>query len=163
MLLFLKFSMGEPVNKLSEQQQQLFLHEINALRTKGCQCGSEYMPPVQALEWDRLLSNSALTHAFHMEENNHFSHRSREGLTIGERLDKMGYRWHYAGENIAMGQSSFEEVLSDWLESPSHCKMLMNPRMRESGLSWYGDYWVQHFGTLMPDNARRTKIYYREG
>jgi len=88
-----------------------------------------------------------------------------EGCKCGrkDRFDDFGYRWQFAGENLGEGQESFQEVVRDWLASPSHCRMIMNPDMTEMGLAKRGKYWVQHFGKLIPENYKRTNTRYSEG
>ncbi|MBK9735467.1 MAG: hypothetical protein IPO92_11025 [Saprospiraceae bacterium] len=84
-----------------------------------------------------------------MKEYNFFAHFSKDGLDIGARMEKSGYNWMVAGENLGEGQKSFEEVLGDWLKSYSHCTMLMNPRVDEMAVAKVDKYWVQHFGKKM--------------
>lgn len=141
----------------SEERKDLMVIQVNKLRSKGCYCGSEYMPPAAPVRWNELLYNSALSHAKEMREYNFFSHFSANGLDIGDRLDGFGYRWQVAGENLGEGQRSFNEVMNDWVDSPSHCKMLMNPKVEEMGVARHHKYWVQHFGKQMPKGARRVK------
>lgn len=141
----------------SEASKDLMVIKVNKLRMNGCYCGSEYMPPVDRVKWDELLYNSALSHAKQMDAYNYFSHFSPSGLDIGERLDRFGYPWQIAGENLGEGQLSFNEVLRDWMESPSHCKMLMNPKVNEMGIAKFDKYWVQHFGKRLPKGTIRTK------
>jgi uncharacterized protein YkwD len=129
--------------------------KVNAVRTKGCLCGNEYYPPTSPIVWNETLHSSALSHARDMARNRFFDHYSSEGLNIGERLDKYGYYWQHAGENIGTGQRSFREVLNDWIKSPTHCKMLMNPNVKDMGVAKYKKFWVQHFGTLMPEGYKR--------
>ncbi len=122
------------------------LEKVNNLRSNGCYCGGKYMTPVHPLKWDKTLYRSALAHAKDMSNYDYFSHHSRKGEDIGMRLDKYGYTWQVAGENLGEGQRSFTEVLHDWKESKSHCKMLMNPKVEDMAVARYGKYWVQHFG-----------------
>lgn len=98
-----------------------------------------------------------------MQTYNYFDHHSIAGEDVGERLDKLDYKWQYVGENLAVGQKTFDETMKDWIKSPSHCRMLMNPDMNEVAVAKYGKYWVQHFGKLMPPRTRRTKVTYTEG
>ena len=139
------------------------LAKVNKLRTEGCKCGRKRMKPTHPLTWNETLTLSAERHASDMDRYNYFGHRSRSGADIGDRLDAIGYKWQYVGENLAEGQDSFEEALTDWLESDSHCRMLMNPDMKEMGMAKIGKYWVHHFGTQMPPKYKRVKKYYREG
>jgi uncharacterized protein YkwD len=143
--------------------QEYVLQRINKLRKKGCTCGRKRMKPVGPVTWNSTLEVSAHQHAKEMQTYNYFDHHSVGGLDIGDRLDRLGYKWQYVGENLAVGQKSFDEAMRDWIKSPSHCRMLMNPDMNEVAVSKYGKYWVQHFGKLMPPKTRRTKVTYTEG
>ncbi len=147
----------------SKIDREYIVEKMNRLRLNGCQCGSIYMDSVGPVEWNTILEKTAYQHARQMESYDFFSHKSQEGMDIGQRLDEAGYNWMYAGENLAEGQKSFDEAFTDWLESPTHCRMLMNPRMKEMGLSKFGKYWVQHFGTKMPPKTVRKSVHYREG
>lgn len=122
------------------------LEQVNELRAQGCRCGARYMNPVHPVKWDKTLYRSALAHAKDMSINEYFSHHSKRGEDIGMRLDKYGYAWQVAGENLGEGQRSFNEVLNDWKDSKSHCRMLMNPKVEDMAVARYGKYWVQHFG-----------------
>lgn len=130
----------------SDEIKNYMITKVNNLRARGCKCGSERMKPTTPLKWNDTLYESALSHAKEMNRYNYFAHYSLDGLDIGERLDKVGYKWVVAGENIAEGQKDFDEVLFDWIKSKSHCKMLMNPKVNEMSVAKSGRYWVQHFG-----------------
>ncbi len=122
------------------------LNAVNAIRIEGCQCGNKRMPPVSKLKWNEKLERSALSHASDMAKHRYFSHYSRKGEDVGKRVDKFNYNWLVVGENIAEGQRNFQEAMQDWLKSPSHCKMIMDPKVDEMGIAKSGRYWVQHFG-----------------
>ena len=107
------------------------------------------MPPANEVLWNDQLYDASMGYASYMKENNHFSHLSLEGEDAGIRLDKIGYNWKLVGENIAVGQHNFSEVLSDWLKSDSHCIMLMNPEMHHFAIARNEKYWVQTFATPM--------------
>lgn len=131
--------------------KEMMVDAVNLLRSKGCYCGRRYMPPVPPVQWSDHLYVSAFNQAEEMHRHNYFSHFSREGLNIGERLEKVGYNWMVAGENLGEGQQTFEEVMQDWQDSYSHCKMLMHPRVTEMAVAKVNRYWVQHFGKPMPE------------
>ncbi len=149
---------------VESKSKYTMVDQINAIRSRGCQCGGKYYGPAAPLSWDDRLEKSALKHGKYMSRNRHFSHISKDGSDIGDRLDEVGYNWQYAGENLGEGQRTFEQVLRDWLDSPTHCKMLMDDRMAHVAVVKYGKYWVQHFGKLMPKSVRRIgKKYYQDG
>lgn len=136
--------------------QEYVVAKVNRLRATGCYCGKKYMKPTHPIKWDQLLYRSALSHAKDMSRFHYFSHFSKEGKDIGERLDLYGYKWQVAGENLGEGQKNFEEVLHDWIDSKSHCKMLMNPKVEDMAVARFGKYWVQHFGKKLPPGAKVT-------
>lgn len=128
-----------------------FLSRVNAIRAKGCRCGGKYMAPAPALTWNEQLERAALAHARDMNRHGYFSHTSRNGNTLRDRIEKAGYKLNgyqgYSyGENIASGQRSIEQVMSSWIKSPGHCKNLMNPSFREIGVAENDYFWVQNFG-----------------
>lgn len=127
--------------------KEYMVNAVNLIRVKGCYCGNKWMKPVPPIEWHDKLYQSAYIHAKDMHSNKFFDHLSSEGLNIGQRLEKIGYKWIVAGENLGEGQRTFDEVVQDWLLSESHCKMLMHPRVKEMGVARYKMLWVQHFGS----------------
>ena len=126
--------------------KEAILHQINIVRKEGCRCGKKYMPPVPPLAWSSTLEHSSNLHAQDMARRDYFSHVTPEGVDVGERVLAAGYKWSYVGENIASGQKDFNQVLEDWMKSPVHCKLIMNPNFRETAVSRYDRKWVQHFG-----------------
>jgi uncharacterized protein YkwD len=64
-------------------------------------------------------------------------------------MKKQGYNWSYYGENLAEGFYRIPDVLTGWLDSPSHCKTLMNPYYIHIGIGYYRSYWVTDFGAPM--------------
>ncbi len=128
-----------------------FLERINKVRQAGCKCGTQYMPPAPPLVWNGDLEQAAEGHAKDMARKKYFSHQSRDGRDIQDRIMAAGYtytgfRSFAIGENIAYGQESIEEVQNGWFKSEGHCRNLMNPDFKEVGVSQYGKYWVQDFG-----------------
>lgn len=128
-----------------------FLKRVNAVRAKGCRCGGKYMAPAPALTWNEQLEQAALAHAKDMNRNGYFSHTSRNGNSVKDRVERAGYSFkgfqgYSFGENIAAGQQSIEQVMTSWIKSPGHCKNLMNPNFREIGVAETNYYWVQNFG-----------------
>jgi uncharacterized protein YkwD len=149
--LSLFFWNGGPHSHPTSDQQKLMIDAVNDIRQRGCYCGKRYMKPVQKIVWNDKLYKSAHIQASEMHQHNFFAHFSKEGLNIGERLEKVGYDWMVAGENLGEGQKTFEEVLNDWLASYSHCTMLMHPKVEEMAVAKVDKYWVQHFGKQMPE------------
>lgn len=122
------------------------LAKVNALREKGCSCNGKKMPPAPPLKWSETLEETAFNHARDMAKRAYFSHITPDGVDVGERVRNAGYNWAYVGENIAQGQKHFDQVLEDWIVSPVHCKLLMNPNFAETAVARFENKWVQHFG-----------------
>jgi len=135
----------------SAEFKRSFLAHINKVRSEGCTCGTTYMPPAPPLTWNDILQHSAEGHAWDMANNNYFSHTSRDGRNMEDRIVLAGYKFNgyksfMVGENIAFGQRSIDEVMAGWFKSEGHCKNLMNPTFKEIGVAENHNYWVQDFG-----------------
>lgn len=138
---FLKHPEPTPINKT------LLLQLVNEVRKKGCQCGDTYYSSAPAVGWNGQLEQAALVHSNDMYANNYFSHVAKDGSKAGDRIDDAGYRWRTYAENIAFGYRSEKEVVFGWIQSPGHCKNIMNKAYNEMGVSRVGDYWTQVFAT----------------
>lgn len=129
------------------------LERINGARAEGQFCGAEWYPAVGAVSWDDRLEQTAIRHSNDMASHNIFSHTGTDGSSIGERASSAGYEWNLIGENIAAGQQSAEQAILGWLESPGHCRNIMNASFTDMGLACesnqsttFGNYWTQVFG-----------------
>ena len=115
---------------------------INELREKGCNCGTEQMPRVPRVVWHEKLWMAAALHSEDMFANNIYSHAGSDGSMAGDRLDRSGFWWKICGENIARSLQTEEEVIAIWLDSPIHCRNLMNPNFRYMGAARVDRYWT---------------------
>ncbi|MGD6834022.1 CAP domain-containing protein [Sutcliffiella halmapala] len=99
------------------------------------------------LKADSALSNVAREKSKDMKAKNYFSHTSP---TYGSPFDMMrdfGITYNTAGENIAMGQRSPEEVVQAWMNSEGHRKNILNGNFTHIGVGYVedGNYWTQMF------------------
>lgn len=88
---------------------------------------------IRSEELDRI----ALRHARDMALNGALSHRSRNGLLVEERFERLGIEWSEAGENVARNRGFDDpvaEAVRGWLASPSHRENLLSTRFRETGV-----------------------------
>lgn len=134
------------------------LAAINEARAQGAHCGADEEPPVGPLNWNDRLAHAADDYARTLSQLDKVSHDAVRGESLPQRLEKVGYRYSMAGENLAGGQADVTEAVSAWLASPTHCRNVMKPQFLEIGLSCaaragtrYGTYWVAHFGTEFLD------------
>lgn len=142
------------------RNEVLFL--INDLRASGCKCGNQMMRPVGSVTWNDKLVKSATLQIKMMQRYNLFAHIGPDGKDVADKMEAVGYRWNFAGENLGEGQKDFKTVFIDWLKSRTHCELLMDGRMNEMGLVRSGKYWVLHMGKQLPKNAYRVTERYIE-
>lgn len=134
---------------LPEQDINLVISKINALRQSGCNCGTTYMPPVPDLSLNNQLQNAANAHANDMAQRNYFDHLSPEGGTPEERTLNAGYTGDFRAENLAKGYSQADQVIAAWKNSVSHCKAMMDAKSTEAGVGMEQNYWVVTFGSKL--------------
>lgn len=87
----------------------------------------------------------ALDKAKDMYNNNYFDHNSP---TYGSPFDMMkqyGVTYRAAGENIAKGQRSPQEVMTAWMNSAGHRANILNASFTTIGVAYYNGVWVQEF------------------
>jgi len=147
----------------SNDFEEEFLSRINEVRQKGCKCGNLYMPPAPPLVWNDDLADAAKDHARDMSKRQYFSHTSKDGRTIRDRIMAAGYTYEgyksfAIGENIAQGQETIAEVSKGWFQSPGHCKNLMNPGFKEIGVAEHNRFWVQDFGGRIAFSPQEQKM-----
>ncbi len=137
----------------SNEFQAELLYRVNALRAVGAVCGSTIYRATGPLNWNNALLQAASSHSGDMASNNLFSHVGTDGSTLPTRYAAAGYGFSAAGENIAAGQSTVEEVMRSWINSPSHCQNLMNPTYQDVAVACkrndattYGLYWTMDLG-----------------
>jgi uncharacterized protein YkwD len=123
------------------------LFEINKLRSSGCFCGPDSMPPVPELKWDASLTQAATRHVTDMVTHEFFNHIGSDGSTPASRALDAGYAGAYIGENIARGYITLKDVMDRWESSESHCKSMMDFHYLYIGAAADQFYWVQVLGS----------------
>jgi len=126
---------------------------INQVRSKGAYCGGSWRPPVSSIKQNKKLTRSARCHAVDMAVHDYFDHVDLQGGNIGKRIREVGYKFGSISENIAKGQTSPQQVVNAWMNSPGHCRSIMTD-YQEIGNAYIGEnyyqkghIWVQNFGT----------------
>ena len=134
---------------------------VNKARREGATCGegagaTVYAPGAAPLAADKKLKKAARAHARDMATNEFFAHAGSDGSSVADRaaryLAQCG-AWGIA-ENIAAGYANPKLAFEGWMESPGHCRNIMNPDLEALGYyrknfpgSPYGVYHVQVFGS----------------
>ncbi|THF71810.1 CAP domain-containing protein [Deinococcus sp. Arct2-2] len=138
---------------MSAEEAQV-LREVNAARAVPRTCGDVAYAAAAPVAWNGFLAVAARAHTADMAARNYFAHISPEGGTLVTRAEAAGYTtWRELGENIAAGYT-VQNVVQGWIDSPGHCKNLMDPKFKEMGAGYtyrtgstFGTYWAQEFGT----------------
>lgn len=100
------------------------------------------------LKLDRTASNAAQVRAKEIQTS--FSHTRPDGSSFSTALTQNGIGFKGAGENIAYGQSSPQEVMKGWMNSQGHRANILNKDFTSIGVGHYEnsagvDYWAQLF------------------
>ncbi len=90
---------------------------------------------VAALKTNTALTKAAQAKANDMVANGYFAHISPKKVTPWYWFKKAGYSYTYAGENLAIDYASSEDVISAWLDSPTHRANLLGTRYKEIGVA----------------------------
>ncbi|MFD3570309.1 CAP domain-containing protein [Streptomyces sp. NPDC058671] len=101
------------------------------------------------LSHNATLTRAAQGHSDDMAARDFFDHTDPDGDGPGERVTAAGYPWSTYGENIAKGQSTPEQVMEAWMNSPGHRANILNCDFKEIGVGIHtdgGPYWTQVFG-----------------
>ena len=140
-------STGDSAGTASEGRQaettqaEAILKLVNQERSKA---------GVQPLKLSDKLTNVANIKAKDMADKNYFSHTSPTYGSPFDMLKKFDISFSYAGENIAAGQKTAEEVMDSWMNSSGHKANILNKNYTELGVGFtrggqYGTEWVQLF------------------
>ena len=119
------------------QLQQVFTLVNLARAQAGC----------QPLADNPHLDTAAQQHSDDMANRAYFSHTTPEGVTFDRREVTAGYPTP-GGENIAQGQTSAQQVMTDWMNSPGHRANILNCGFAAIGIGVNTRRldWTQDFG-----------------
>ncbi|MCA9562531.1 MAG: CAP domain-containing protein [Myxococcales bacterium] len=129
------------------------LNLVNQNRRAGANCGGDEYGPTVDLELDTVISQASRGHSADMGERGYFEHDTPDGVTFDERMTAVGFHgaspW---GENIAAGSSTAAGAMQGLMNSPGHCRNIMDPSYRVMGVGYavvegseYRHYWTQNF------------------
>ncbi|MDD5552116.1 MAG: CAP domain-containing protein [Candidatus Pacebacteria bacterium] len=112
---------------------------------------------VAILKENNNLNRAAYLKAQDMLKYDYFAHTSPLGRSPWYWLEKSGYNYRYAGENLAIDFIDSGELFQAWYSSSVHRANIVNPRFKEIGMAVLkGDFKgrrttvvVQYFGTQL--------------
>lgn len=95
------------------------------------------------------LTQAAGNKARDMFTNDYWAHNSPAGKTPWSFITTSGYRYIFAGENLARDFGDAASVVRAWMNSPSHRANLLDSNFREIGVSAQSGKLGDREGTLV--------------
>lgn len=127
-----------------EQDNSVRAYEQEVVRLVNVERAKNGLKPLTE-NWE--LSRVARYKSQDMADKRYFSHTSP---TYGSPFDMMrafGLSYRTAGENIAYGQRTPQEVVTAWMNSSGHRANILNASFTQIGVGYVanGRYWTQMF------------------
>lgn len=110
----------------SKIDEQSLIRLTNQERTKN---------GLTPLNSNSLLNNAARQKAYDMLSKNYWSHYAPDGTSPWSFFDKNGYKYRFAGENLAKNFSTSSGVVAGWLASQGHKENLLNDKYTDMGMA----------------------------
>jgi len=125
------------------------------------------LPP---LKLDPVLSQAAKNKGEDMLVKDYWAHVSPDGVEPWKFFLDAGYKYRYAGENLARDFSNAASAVDAWMASPSHRENMLSPKYEEIGIAVVeGDLSgvdttliVQFFGTRMAGTSQVSSVAKKE-
>ncbi|PEQ52639.1 CAP domain-containing protein [Bacillus thuringiensis] len=132
--------------KPAEEAKSLSEFEQRVVELTNAERARQGLP---ALKIDTELSKVARIKSEDMQKNNYFDHNSPTYGSPFDMMKKFGISYTSAGENIAQGQRTPEEVVQAWMNSAGHRANILNNGFTHIGVGYVesGNYWTQQFIT----------------
>jgi hypothetical protein len=119
------FFIKNNVNFLASILPDVIISETNSKRQ---------MYDLTALAPDVTLEKAAQLKADDMAAKGYFAHTSPEGITPWHWLDQAGYKYTYAGENLAINFVDSDDVINAWMNSVGHKANILNNNFTQIGI-----------------------------
>ncbi len=127
-----------------EVQDQAYVYGLRITELVNEHRAAAGLAPVT---YSAKLSEAAQVRAVEIEKS--FSHTRPDGRYFSTVFAEHGISYRYAGENIAWGQKSPEEVVSAWMNSAGHRANILNAKFKELGVGYrQNDRGVNYFTQL---------------
>lgn len=113
------------------------------------------------LYYNEKLTLAAQAKARHMLDSDYWAHVAPDGTQPWQFIIDNGYKYRYAGENLARDFTNANSAVEAWMASPTHKENLLSPNYRDIGIAVIeGDLngvdttiIVQLFGTPYADSV----------
>src|SRR4030042_3827411 len=122
------------------QSEKIMFNLVNSERAKL---------GISPLTWNESLAKVGRAHSKDMFERGYFSHYSLEGKDVGDRLEKAGINYIYAGENLALAPN-VDRAHTGLMASEGHRRNILDPAFKKIGIGAveggiYGKMFTQVF------------------
>lgn len=87
------------------------------------------------LQENEALDKAAAAKAANMFSENYWAHFAPSGKTPWDFIQSSGYHFTYAGENLAKNFYKSDDVVSAWMNSPTHRDNLLNRNYKDIGIA----------------------------
>jgi len=109
---------------------------------------------------DKLI-NAAQIHSDDMASRSQLSHTGGDGSSPFERIDREGFSWNSAAENVAMGYTTPQSVMAGWMNSNGHRANILGASSKYFGVglaysSNNTPYWTQVFAGSNSESCSTT-------
>lgn len=84
---------------------------------------------------NEALDKAAKLKAANMFDEGYWAHFAPSGKSPWDFILGSGYKFTYAGENLAKNFYSSEDVVVAWMDSPTHRDNLLNPKYKDVGIA----------------------------
>ena len=89
---------------------------------------------LSALTYNQTLAGAAYTKGRDMIDRDYWAHTAPDGTQPWKFFTDFGYRYKYAGENLARDFSSAQATVDAWMNSPTHRDNILNSKYKEIGI-----------------------------
>jgi uncharacterized protein YkwD len=90
---------------------------------------------LKALSYNEQLAIAASEKAKNMFSKNYWAHYAPDGTTPWNFILSSGYKYEYAGENLAKDFMFSDGVVSAWMDSQTHRENILRPNYEEVGFA----------------------------
>lgn len=88
-----------------------------------------------AVSENEALDKAAALKAANMFEENYWAHFAPSGKSPWDFILGSGYKFTYAGENLAKNFYNSDDVVTAWMASPTHRDNLLNSKYQDIGIA----------------------------
>lgn len=151
-------------NLVVRQSSEVFLAAVvpaEILALTNVQRANTNVPSVVE---NALLAKAAQAKAEDMAAKGYFSHQGPDGAEPWSWLESVGYKYHAAGENLAVRFVDSSDVVEAWMTSPSHRANIIKSSYTEVGVGVANGIYQNQPATYVveymasPQNSQKTTV-----